>query len=289
MMAGSQRHITNGLRGLTHSWNSPRGLHVSPFPRRPAAFTPWNPARQASTHRKLTSSANSNRKHHPSKPTELGDGFDSGTDTGTNGQPQRPPAKRQRKNGDVSKRGRPRKGVQLLPGPAPIPLAIEKKKEAVRAPSPKPVPVEAPTPPVRKDKEHKKEPKKEPEPPRAPTPEEEYMGRPFPAFNPVLAKFPNYSWWIAVPLRPSTAPPWTQGRHSLTATLSDPAGRPYLVKSIPTGGDHRWALPSELRALDDSLIEQILTERYEEVPPRSWVKWRGELLEAIGIATNPTR
>ncbi|KAM0786260.1 hypothetical protein ACM66B_007059 [Microbotryomycetes sp. NB124-2] len=127
--------------------------------------------------------------------------------------------------------------------------------------------------------------------PRQPTPPLDTDERQFKPGIPVLAKFPNYSWWIAVPLKPSTAPAWTQGKLALTTTTSsdDVSVRPYLVKSVPTGGDHRWALPNEVRALDQELIDRILNENYDETPPKSWVKWRDELLEAVAIVTDKQR
>lgn len=44
----------------------------------------------------------------------------------------------------------------------------------------------------------------------------------------VIARFPNYSYWPAIVLDATTAPPKTQGKREKGS---------YLVKSIPTGGD----------------------------------------------------
>lgn len=71
----------------------------------------------------------------------------------------------------------------------------------------------------------------------------------FPIGSPVMAKFPNYSWWPAIVgsecwsspsdgaltslrssqiLSPSSPPKWTQGSRKADS---------FLIKSIPTGGD----------------------------------------------------
>ncbi|GAA5906112.1 hypothetical protein JCM5296_001050 [Sporobolomyces johnsonii] len=92
----------------------------------------------------------------------------------------------------------------------------------------------------------------------------------------VMAKFPNYGWWIAGVLDPATAPSTTQGKRVKGA---------YLVKSVPTGADHRWVAPdaSSIRELDPSELDQILSGQYATPPPASWNKWRGELVEAVEI------
>ncbi|KAK4046841.1 hypothetical protein OIO90_006417 [Microbotryomycetes sp. JL221] len=145
----------------------------------------------------------------------------------------------------------------------------------------------SPPPPPQQQQTRKRERKE----PRQPTPPLDTDERQFKPGIPVLAKFPNYSWWIAVPLKPSSAPPWTQGKLALTTTTSndEPETRPYLVKSVPTGGDHRWALPNEVKPLDQEVIDTILNEQYKDTPPKSWVRWRDELLEAIAIVTDKQR
>ncbi|GAA5904804.1 uncharacterized protein JCM6883_003913 [Sporobolomyces salmoneus] len=98
----------------------------------------------------------------------------------------------------------------------------------------------------------------------------------------VFFKFPNYSWWPAIILDPSTAPPDAQGTRTRDC---------YLVKSIPTGADHRWvsAESASLRPIDPSELDEIEQGVYPDgrMVPRSWKKWRNELLEAVRLIKDP--
>ncbi|GAA5940582.1 hypothetical protein JCM3775_004734 [Rhodotorula graminis] len=98
----------------------------------------------------------------------------------------------------------------------------------------------------------------------------------------VMVKFPNYSWFPAVVLDPATAPPETQGKRVKSA---------YLVKSIPSGGDHRWVAPDDgsILAIQPTQLDDILLGRYKSPPPQSWVKWRSELVEAVMLIKSPER
>ncbi|GAA5839265.1 hypothetical protein JCM9279_002646 [Rhodotorula babjevae] len=98
----------------------------------------------------------------------------------------------------------------------------------------------------------------------------------------VLVKFPNYSWFPAVVLDPATAPPETQGKRVKSA---------YLVKSIPSGGDHRWVAQDDgsILAIQPTQLDDILLGRYKSPPPQSWVKWRSELVEAVMLIKSPER
>ncbi|KAK4049926.1 hypothetical protein OIV83_003750 [Microbotryomycetes sp. JL201] len=348
----------------------PNGLHVSPWPRRAQAFKAlaWNghAYRHTSTHRKLVSSANMKRFMSNNKPTDIaaqGDGFESGTDTGTTGRQTKRQAKQRaiqqqqlqqqqldldaaingpnavitpgsasNAGGGGGKRNKPRKSVQqalqVAPGmPSPYVILPERKaaqmqqlqaaqaaeaaaaasaatvaeaapSPAAAAPASVKIKLSAPASVTSRDSSSSPPPadrgstrKRERKEPRQPTPPLDTDERDFKPGIPVLAKFPNYSWWIAVPLKPSSAPPWTQGKLALTTTTSadEPSTRPYLVKSVPTGGDHRWALPNEVKVLDQELIDRILNEDYNETPPKSWVRWRDELLEAVAIVTDKQR
>ncbi|GAA5977962.1 hypothetical protein JCM5350_006281 [Sporobolomyces pararoseus] len=98
----------------------------------------------------------------------------------------------------------------------------------------------------------------------------------------IFAKFPNYNWWPAVVLDPSTAPPHTQGTRTTKS---------YLVKSIPTGADHRWipADSSSIRLIEPSELDKIQSGTYpaERPPPVSWKKWRDEIVQAVELIRNP--
>ncbi|GAA5962157.1 hypothetical protein JCM3765_003878 [Sporobolomyces pararoseus] len=98
----------------------------------------------------------------------------------------------------------------------------------------------------------------------------------------IFAKFPNYNWWPAVILDPSTAPPNSQGTRTTNS---------YLVKSIPTGADHRWipADSSSIRLIEHSELDEIEKGTYppDKYPPVSWKKWRGELVQAVRLIRNP--
>ncbi|GAA6060414.1 hypothetical protein JCM10212_002182 [Sporobolomyces blumeae] len=97
-----------------------------------------------------------------------------------------------------------------------------------------------------------------------------------------FVRFPNYGWWISAILDPATAPPTTQGKRVRGA---------YLAKSIPTGADHRW-VPAEstsIRPITEQELSEIESGVYAKDPerehpvPKSWSKWRGEILEAVEI------
>ncbi|GAA5985610.1 hypothetical protein JCM11641_004990 [Rhodosporidiobolus odoratus] len=92
----------------------------------------------------------------------------------------------------------------------------------------------------------------------------------------VLAKYPNYSFFPSVVLEPSTAPPTTQGKRVKGA---------YLVKSIPSGADHRWLppSPSQIRPVTLPELDEIDAGVYQNPPPSSWVKYRADLVEAARL------
>ncbi|GAA6055829.1 hypothetical protein JCM3770_004780 [Rhodotorula araucariae] len=98
----------------------------------------------------------------------------------------------------------------------------------------------------------------------------------------VMVKFPNYSWFPAIVLDPKTAPVETQGKRVKGA---------YLVKSIPSGADHRWVAPEDgsILAIQPTQLDDILLGRYKSAPPQSWVKWRSELVEAVMLIKSPER
>ncbi|GAA5844907.1 hypothetical protein JCM11251_004666 [Rhodosporidiobolus azoricus] len=106
-------------------------------------------------------------------------------------------------------------------------------------------------------------------------PEEEDATR-FKVGTAVMAKFPNYNFFPSAILDPRSAPPSTQGKRVKGA---------YLVKSIPSGADHRWIPPEEshIRAITPHELAQIDSNKYDKPPPTSWVKWRPELLEAARL------
>ncbi|GAA5900803.1 hypothetical protein JCM8208_004615 [Rhodotorula glutinis] len=112
--------------------------------------------------------------------------------------------------------------------------------------------------------------------------EEEANRNRFAIHSTVMVKFPNYSWFPAVVLDPATAPPETQGKRVKSA---------YLVKSIPSGGDHRWVAPDDgsILAIQPTQLDDILLGRYKSPPPQSWVKWRSELVEAVMLIKSPER
>lgn len=98
----------------------------------------------------------------------------------------------------------------------------------------------------------------------------------------VIARFPNYSYWPAMVLDPLTAPPKTQGTRVKGA---------YLVKSIPTGADHRWVPPddSSILPVTTTQLDDIILGRYKSAPPPSWKKWRGELVDAAMMIKDEAR
>ncbi|BGP43156.1 hypothetical protein JCM10449v2_007180 [Rhodotorula kratochvilovae] len=98
----------------------------------------------------------------------------------------------------------------------------------------------------------------------------------------VMVKFPNYSWFPAIILDPKSAPSETQGKRVKGA---------YLVKSIPSGADHRWVAPDDgsIVAIQPTQLDDILLGRYKSPPPQSWVKWRSELVEAVMLIKSPER
>ncbi|GAA5860870.1 hypothetical protein JCM8547_003874 [Rhodosporidiobolus lusitaniae] len=118
---------------------------------------------------------------------------------------------------------------------------------------------------------------------KEPTPvaarEEEEEGR-FPVGSTVLSKFPNYHFFPSVVLDPRTAPSNTQGKRVKGA---------YLVKSIPTGADHRWVPPEEshIKPIPPSLLDEIDAAKYSTPPPQSWIKWRADLVEAARLIRDP--
>ncbi|GAA6018461.1 hypothetical protein JCM11491_007006 [Sporobolomyces phaffii] len=96
-----------------------------------------------------------------------------------------------------------------------------------------------------------------------------------------FVRFPNYSWWPAVILDPATAPAETQGNKTRDA---------YLVKSIPTGADHRWVPrdSSWIRPVQDSELDEIESGAYTagKQVPSSWKKWRADLVLACRLIRN---
>ncbi|GAA5992999.1 hypothetical protein JCM10908_000790 [Rhodotorula pacifica] len=98
----------------------------------------------------------------------------------------------------------------------------------------------------------------------------------------VIARFPNYSYWPAMVLDPLTAPPKTQGTRVKGS---------YLVKSIPTGADHRWVPPddSSILPVTTTQLDDIILGRYKSAPPPSWKKWRGELVDAAMMIKDEDR
>ncbi|GAA6001625.1 uncharacterized protein JCM10292_004965 [Rhodotorula paludigena] len=98
----------------------------------------------------------------------------------------------------------------------------------------------------------------------------------------VMCKFPNYSWFPAIILDPQTAPSTVQGKRVKGA---------YLVKSIPSGADHRWVAPDkgDILPIQPTQLDDILLGRYKSPPPQSWIKWRGELVEAVILIKDPER
>ncbi|GAA5920279.1 hypothetical protein JCM6882_006534 [Rhodosporidiobolus microsporus] len=101
-----------------------------------------------------------------------------------------------------------------------------------------------------------------------------------PVGSAVMAKFPNYNFFPSVVLDPRTAPASTQGKRVKGA---------YLVKSIPSGADHRWLPPEEthIRPITPHELAQIDANKYDTPPPSSWVKWRPELVEAARLVRDP--
>ncbi|BGP27357.1 DEAH boxpolypeptide 36 [Rhodotorula toruloides] len=98
----------------------------------------------------------------------------------------------------------------------------------------------------------------------------------------VMAKFPNYNFWPSVVLDHRIPPPGTQGKRTPGA---------YLVKSVPTGGDHRWVSPddSSIVPLTPTQLDDIILARYKSAPPTSWQKWRGELVDAALLIKDPEK
>ncbi|BGP19722.1 hypothetical protein JCM10213v2_007839 [Rhodosporidiobolus nylandii] len=115
--------------------------------------------------------------------------------------------------------------------------------------------------------------------PAAAAEEVEEEGR-FKVGEPAMVRFPNYSWFPAVVLDPRTAPPKTQGKRVKGA---------YLVKSIPSGADHRWVPPqdTDIRPILPAELAEIDAGVYKVAPPSSWIKWRPELLEAVMMVRDP--
>ncbi|GAA6018316.1 hypothetical protein JCM10207_000802 [Rhodosporidiobolus poonsookiae] len=109
----------------------------------------------------------------------------------------------------------------------------------------------------------------------------EEVARTFAIGAAVMAKYPNYNWWPSIVCDPRVVPASTQGKRHRDS---------YLVKSIPSGGDHRWVREddSQIRAILDTELDSIETGVYATPPPASWNKYRFDLVDAARLVRNPT-